>query len=195
MKKTVLMMLFLLIFVLVSCEDNTFDQTPNEEEGSSNQDETSYEKDGDVVKYFETFGTKGSCDDDSDFSNNDCYVLEVEFDDGMTVLMRYYDIPDSVYITLDFVAEKDGVTLSNQLDYGLKIDTSVHYYHGSNTLEGWLTYNGYDEENMFVLNETYEYTVNGDDTISSMQAMLNGLTSHLRGYFEENVGGPFVNPN
>jgi len=195
MKKLLLSMLIGFTLILSSCEESSLDD--NGKESTTTGDETPndpayYEKDGDIVKYFKTYGALDLCGSETDWSNENCYEIEVAFDDGMTILMRYYDIEGSVYLTFDFIALKDGETISIQVDYYLGFDTSVKYFIGGTLVDGWLQYNGYDQSPMFELNQDYEYTVLGDNAVESMQAMLNNMIIDLNTYFDENAGGPFV---
>ena len=201
MKKLLILVLtFSTVFLMGACEETVEDDGKNSdtpigdviEDDQGDQD--SYDKDGDIVKYFKTYGSLDLCGSDTDWSNEDCYEIEVGFDDGMTILMRHYDIEGSVYLTFDFIAEKDGATLMIQVDYYVGFDTSVKYFIGGTLVNGWLSYNGFDQSPMFELNQTYEYTVLGDNAIESMQAMLDNMVINLNTYFEENAGGPFVSP-
>jgi hypothetical protein len=205
MKKILVSFLILFALILSSCEESSVDDdtkkddtpigdvTPVDEDPVADDDvQDDYEKAGDIVKYFETFGALDLCGSETDWSNEDCYEIEVVFDDGMTVLMRHYDIEGSVYLTFDFIAEKDGATLMIQVDYYVGFDTSVKYFIGGTLVDGWLMYNGYDQSPMFELNQSYEYTVLGDNAVESMQAMLNNMIVNLNGYFEENSGGSFI---
>jgi len=197
MKKILVSLLILFVLILSSCEEGSVDDadkgnTATIDKTKDNNDD--YEKDGDIVHYFKTFGTVGLCGGETDWSNKDCYEIEVEFDDGMTVSMKYYDIEGSVYLTFDITAEKDGASLSTQVDYYLGFDTSVKYYIDETLVEGWLSYNGYDQVPMFEINQDYEYTALGDDAVELMQAMLNDMVVNLDNYFEQNAGGPFISP-
>ena len=199
MKKTLISLLILFTLVLSSCEgysvedDEGDGNTPPVDEPSD--DKADYEKDGDIVHYFKTFGSLDLCGGETDWSNKDCYEIEVEFDDGMTVLMKHYDIEGSVYLTFDFIAEKDGASLLTQVDYYVGFDTSIKYYDGGTLVEGSLSYNGYDQTPMFELNQNYGYTVSGDNAVESMQAMLDTMIVNLNSYFEQNAGGPFISPD
>ncbi len=195
MKKILTSLLILLTLVLSSCDESSLDKnkktdTPVGEDTPT--DEVDYVKDGDIVHYFETFGALDLCGTDTDWSNEDCYEIEVEFDDGMSVLMRHYDIEGSVYLTFDFIAEKDGASLLIQVDYYIGFDTSVKYFKNETLVEGWLLYNGFDQTPIFELNQNYEFTVLGDNAITSMQIMLNSMITNLNTYFDENNDGTFI---
>lgn len=190
MKKILVSILLILAFALSSCEDDNTDDVKKDDKTPSG--EVTYEKDGDVKKYFTTFGNEEKCNDGTDWNDESCFIIEETFDDGMTILMRYYGIEDSVYLTFDFIAELNGETVEIQTDYMQELDTSVKYYKGASFVEGFLQFNGYDQTPLFELNQNYSYTELGDDSVDLMHALLAKMILNLDSYYDEFIGTTFV---
>lgn len=202
MKKVITILFLLFLLTLSACDEpvddspRTVDKTTNEEvigddESNEETNQEEYIKDGDIIKYFKTFGTEKDCSDLWGSENALCYEIDFS-NDGIDITMRYYDIEGSYYETFDFVAKKNTASLVIQMDYQVRHDTSVVFSDGNQYIDGFLKYNGLDQTNPFDLNKTYEYEDWGNNSEESMQALLNLMILNVESYYQENIEASIV---
>ncbi len=150
---------------------------------------TTYVKDGDIMNYFRAVGVQGIYGDGSDYNDEITYDLQVEFTDGMSVLIRFVDLYESQIKIFDIEATKGGATMYIECYWEFRYSTSVTYTNGDQYLDGYLAFNGFDQTPIMSL-ATYPYDVTGTNTEDSMQSMLNDLVANLITYYETYIGDP-----
>lgn len=172
-------------------ENQTQDDNKTIEDENTNED--IYMKDGDIPKYFRTFGEYQEVDSSSDWSEQDSYVITHTFGDGMTVKMVFFDV-DNAYNEFQFVATKGDETLVFDVDIDVQLTPRVKYSQPGKVVQGWMNFNGLDQDPVFALNTNWEYTVFDESDIPFMETMMNSFVLNINNYYNENIGADIVQP-